>query len=235
MNMRSRGLHALLLVLLALALVIGTNGPGWSQEKEKDSIKALFDGIPADLRSKVRDNPVRCDRVNDWLKDHVNGKGKTIEIRLDVNDVSTTRAEDGTYRVRLTLAPVKGNILEDDWRVHFTNQVAGDAKVPVGPFRGANNFAFEGVSTAEAEKLFELKQAVIQGKVLAAALARSADNVFDPGRGGNNRTGSISVALEDVRVDGKKWTPYIPVPGLKKGKGGPPIEQPKKGKGQTAP
>ena len=113
------------LVLCVLSIALGSDGPVSGQEKEKNAIKSLFEGIPADLRSKVRENPVRCDRVNDWLKENVNGKGKAIEIRLEVNEVFTLCSpKDETYLVRLTLASAKGSVLEDEWRVTFSDQAS---------------------------------------------------------------------------------------------------------------
>ena len=76
MNNQSRGFRALMLMVLVLGLAVGADGLASGQEKEKDSIKALFEGIPADLRSKVRDNPVRCDRVNDWLQEPCQWEGQ---------------------------------------------------------------------------------------------------------------------------------------------------------------
>src|ERR1019366_4143872 len=96
MNIPLGGLRALVLAFCVLCLPLAFDRNAAGQEKDKDSIKTLFDGIPADLRAKVRGNPVRCDRVNDWLKEHVNGKGKVVEIRLAVKNISTSRSEDGT-------------------------------------------------------------------------------------------------------------------------------------------
>jgi hypothetical protein len=67
----------------------------WGQQPVKDSVAALFDGIPVELRSKVKNNSVRRDRVNDWLSENVTGKAKTIEMLMPVR-VGAKRAKDGT-------------------------------------------------------------------------------------------------------------------------------------------
>jgi hypothetical protein len=90
MNMPLRTIRVLLVLLCASCLVLVSNPLVSGQEKDKDkmSLKSLFDGLPADLRAKVKHNPVRCDRVNDWLQENVNGKGKTIEMQVAVKKVS---------------------------------------------------------------------------------------------------------------------------------------------------
>ena len=155
-----------------------------------------------------------------------------------MNNVVTSRSEDGTYIVRLSLAPAKGKFLEDDWRVYFTNQVADGPTVPASAYRDRNNFAFTGVSTTEAEKLVDLKQIVIQGKVHQATLARSVEpgpfgmkGLVEDGVVRATIEGTISVALEDVRVDGKQWATYTIPAKATKGKGGfSPDEFKSKGK-----
>lgn len=203
MNIPLGGLRALVLAFCVLCLPLAFDGNASGQEKDKDSIKTLFDGIPADLRAKVRDNPVRCDRVNDWLKENVNGKGKAIEVRLAVSEIITVRSPDeGTYLVHLSLAPAKGIVLEDTWRLYFRDHIHAGPKGPFGRPGGSESrysFSFEGLSTAEAEKLVDTKQVVIQGKVQEAKLGRSL------GFGGG-AAGTINFTLEDVRVEGKKWT-----------------------------
>jgi len=61
-----------------------------------------LEGLPSDLRAKMKANPVRRDRVNDWLGEHVNGKGKIIEVRVPVR-IKPTRAKDGSYTVWISL------------------------------------------------------------------------------------------------------------------------------------
>jgi hypothetical protein len=125
MYIRLPDIRALLVMLCVSCFVFSiepqASGQEKDKQKEKNSIRSLFDGIPADLRAKVRDNPVRCDRVNDWLIEHVNGK-KTVEIQMGVKRVRPYRAEDGTYRVELTLECPNLNILEDGWRVYLCDR-----------------------------------------------------------------------------------------------------------------
>jgi hypothetical protein len=182
-------------VLLAFGVVCSATSPD-RPPQDKNSIKALFDEIPKDLAAKVKDNPVRCDRVNDWLQEHVNGKGKTIEIRVEMKEVRPYRKE-GAYLVYLTLAAPKLNFLGDDWRVHI-----GDG---VSPGRASANFTFEGVSTADAEKLVDLTHVSIQGKVKEVNLPRFSARFSKPAA---PLDPELRIVLEDVQVDGKKWTPY---------------------------
>jgi hypothetical protein len=92
----------LLLVALCIASSALMPNAAWCDDPPKDSIASLFDGIPADLRSNVRLNSVRRDRVNDWLADHVDGKGKTVELQLPVR-VAAIRSKDRTYTVAYTV------------------------------------------------------------------------------------------------------------------------------------
>ncbi len=193
------------------------------QKDAKDSIVALFDGIPADLRSKVKDNSVRRDRVNDWLGDHVNGKGKTIEIQLPVL-VTATRTKEGTYTIVVSLGrgKKKGGVPGEFGGFGFG---AGDPKVAVlgdewtlflrfAPTDSAelwSQLELAGVSAADAEKLVELERATIKGNV---------QQVFAG-------SGSVlRVILGEVQVDGKEMTPRKLEGG---GKKGAPGEAPKKG------
>jgi hypothetical protein len=184
--------------------------------EERNTVKALFDGLPADLRAKVRDNPVRCDRVNDWLKDQVNGKGKTVEIRLFVKDVLPYRSEDGTYRVHIKLVAANMQLLGDGWQVALGDY--NSRRITSGPAEylpPGGNFSFSGVSSADAEKLADSKEVVIQGKVQEVLLPRFQRNSPDGA--------AMSVILEEVQVNGKKWTPYkapdVPFVGGKKAGG----------------
>jgi hypothetical protein len=185
--------------------------------EERNTVKALFDGLPADLRAKVRDNPVRCDRVNDWLKDQVNGKGKTVELRLFVKDVLPYRSEDGTYRVHLKLEAAKMQLLGDEWQVALGdyNSRRDTSGPPPDYAPQGYNFSFSGVSSADAEKLADSKEVVIQGKVQEVLLPRFSRN--------SAHGAAMSVILEEVQVNGKKSTPYKapdgPFVGGKKGGG----------------
>lgn len=159
-----------------------TNQP----EKDKEAIKVLFDGIPMDLRAKVKDNPVRCDRVNDWLRDNVGGKGKIIGMTLAVEKVYPNREKVGVYSIQLAVAPTVVNVLSDDWKVSFHDN---------GAFAREYQFNFVDVSSADAEKLADAKHVHLQGKVKYVLLSRLP-----------NPQPSIRIVLEDILVDGKKWT-----------------------------
>jgi hypothetical protein len=176
----------------------------------KDSIVALFDGIPADVRSMVKENSVRRDRVNDWFREHVNGKGKITEIQINVK-VTAERFLDGSYAVRFARGKVKGgvsgafvkvNVLGDEWAVDLHDGMEGPE-----PSR-RNNFGFVGVTMADAEKLVDLKHVTIQGKVQEAKLVPGAvpgGSISDPA--------FLTVVLGEIRVDGKKMTQRKRVPG----------------------
>jgi len=170
---------------LGLPLVSDHNALG----QEKDPIKALFDGVPADLQV-IRANPVRCDRVNDWLAENVNGKGKTIEMRVEVYPANVIRSKDGTYQIGLRLKDPAITILGGEWSVHLTNgfNVVDGTLYQLG---------FRGVKTADAEKVADARHILIQGKVKEVKVAR-VRNVSKP---------AITVLLEEVQVDGSKWTP----------------------------
>jgi hypothetical protein len=178
------------------------SGQEKDKEKEKNPIKALFDGVPADLRSKVKNNAVRRDRVNDWLKEQVDRKGKTIEIHIGVRNVGATRSSDGTYVVRLELREAIVNVLEDQWLFYLSESEQGEGNV----------FSFMGLNSADAEKLADLKKVVLYGKLKEAKLLPNA-----PRTGGGSPV--ISIVMEDVQVDGKKWTPFKAAGKPKKGKG----------------
>ena len=223
MKIRMGGLLLVLCVsLLAIEADRSASGQEKAKEKAKNSIAAIFDGIPADLRGKVKDNPVRCDRANDWLKEYVNGKGKIVEIRLDVKEIAPYRQKEG-YLVELRLENAKANLLGDEWQVSFgdvTNGFGRDVSSGFGTKgTGARaaapriNFTFVEVSQADAEKLADAKQVVIKGKVRDVKLARLG---YSP-----PAAGTIGIILDDIEVDGKKWTPYISPVGGRKGGIGP--------------
>jgi hypothetical protein len=194
MHIQRRCVRALLVMLCVSCVAFNmeplASGQGKDKEKEKNSIKSLFDGIPVGLRAKVKENPVRCDRVNDWLQENVNGKGKTIEVQVEVKQVKPYRAKDGTYSVDLTLAFAEAKLLETEWQVFLGDRKREPGYSPI-------NFVFEGVSAADAEKLADAKHVTLQGKLQEVALPRFsyAKPVW----------GAINVVLEDVHVDGKKW------------------------------
>jgi hypothetical protein len=166
------------LALFGLLVCIACSGPEPSaaqcgQKDAKDSIVALFDGIPADLRTKVKNNSVRRDRVNSWLRDHVNAKGKTIEIRVPVR-VTAILSKDETYTIVVSLSKKGGfagfgeatkvAVLGDEWPA-FLLFAAKDSQ-------DSTQLELAGVSVADAEKLVEVEQATIKGNVQLARLLR---------------------------------------------------------------
>jgi hypothetical protein len=201
MNSRSRNLVRL--VLFVFCAMLGSLVPASGQDKQ-DPIAALFEGLPADLRANVGTNSVRRDRVNDWLGEQVDGKGKTVELRIAVT-VTAVRSADKTYTVQFATrnrllggeGPLAGRkplavaVLGDTWPVLLRDSSG---------FGG--NFGFVGVSTADAEKLVELKEIQIQAKVKHAHV----------------NSDDISLTLEDVSVNGMKLTPRM-VSTKNKGKG----------------
>lgn len=169
--------------------------------QEKNTIRALFEGTPEDLRARVKENAVRRDRVNDWLSEHVNGKGKTIEVEATVDLVRTTRNTDGTYAVKIHVAHVKAHALENDWQAYLSDDAKGQG------------FSFVAVSAVDAEKLIDTKKVVVQGKVKEIKLLPNR-----PGIGGS-AVPVINVVLEDIRIDGKAFTPPTILIKSKKTKG----------------
>jgi hypothetical protein len=186
--------------------------PTSGQQQPQDAIAVLFEGVPADLRSKVKTNFVRRDRVNDWLRENVNGKGKTIEIKVPVR-VGGKRANDGSYALLANLGtaakgfgggtPFTGgkkgggtgfalltapkiNVLGDDWSLDL---LVGD---PDASLYVSNQFELNGVSAADAEKLVDLEQASIKGKVHEVRLASET---------------LLRVVLDDAQMEGKRITP----------------------------
>jgi len=192
------------------------NTPESVQEKDKNSIQSLFDGIPADLRSNVLGNRVRRDRVNDWLQENVNGKGKPVQLHVSLHVIVPRRVDDGTYWTFLTLDDIAVKILGDNGIVRVMG--ANDWTSTVNPrFLGnRTSFEFEGVSAADAEKLADVKQATIQGKVMEAKLEPIIPNDSPPY--------CLGLILQDVQVNGKAFTPRkreTPTPAKKKGLAGP--------------
>jgi hypothetical protein len=176
-------------------------------EQDEKSVGALFAGLPKDLTSKVIQNPVRCDRVNDWLDEHVNGKGKTFEMRVILKEVLPYRSEDKTYVVNLFPDTSKAKILDADWRISLLEDVQVVRR---------KYFAFEAVPMADAERLAEAKQIVIKGTVKKVSLSRFHGTSADP-----DGPATISIALYDVEVDGKRWKQSVPKGFAGKGGGGP--------------
>jgi hypothetical protein len=190
------------------------------QPPAKDAVVALFDGIPAELRTKVKTNSVRRDRVNDWLSENVTGKGKTIEMLMPVR-VGAKRAKDGTYLVVVTVGTspalkggkaTKGGILGgggpagfgvpsstkltllgDDWSLDL-NLGGKDSAELIMP----NLLELAGVSGADAEKLCDLTEATVKGKIHELKLVGET---------------YLRLVLSDVQVDGKKMTPRKREPG----------------------
>jgi hypothetical protein len=192
MNVRFGAIVVPLLCGFLLAVV-----PVRSQEKDKDkqknSIESIFDGMPDDLRAKVKENPVRCDRVNDWLKEHVDGKGRTIEIEMNVKKFRPYRTNDKTYRIELSLESPKLPLLGTEWRVFLCNQYVSEDGIL------KQDFHFGEVSMADAEKLADAKSVMIRGKVKEARLSRFAYA---------NTPHTVKFELEDVQVNGTKLMPY---------------------------
>jgi hypothetical protein len=161
-----------------------------------NSIVALFDGIPADLRSKVKNNSVRRDRVNGWLRDHVNGKGKTIELQLPVR-VTAILSKEETYTIVVSLVNKGGGfggfagdgpkvaVLGDEWPIFLTFAAKDPPDSP-----NSTQLELAGVSVADAEKLVELDRAKIKGNVQLVGVTEN----------------SVRLILEDMQVDGKKMT-----------------------------
>jgi hypothetical protein len=186
---------------LVLGFVAGLPLHAWSQDKEKNTIKALFNGIPEDLRSKVKENAVRRDRVNDWLAEHVNGKGKIIEVPMSVDNVRTTRNSDGTYSVKILVAHVKAHALDSDWQTYLSDEPKGQG------------LSFIAVSGKDAEKLIDSKKITVEGKVKEIKLVHNR-----PGLGGSAHP-VINILLEDIRIDGRAFTPPVELIKSKKVKG----------------
>jgi hypothetical protein len=207
MNQRLTTSGVVLVIVGSSCAAPSALGPAFGQDT-KDPIAALFKGIPADLRSNIRANSVRRDRVNDWLSENIDNQGKLVEMDLPVY-VQAVRDADKTYSVEFATRGSGGfggqlaitvTVLGDTWPVLVYD--GRDRGV------GSADFSFVGVSAADAEKLVELKKVHVQGKVKNARV----------------NSGGISLILDEVLIDGKKLTPRKEAP--KKGKEG-------KGKGRV--
>jgi hypothetical protein len=169
-------------------------GPSLGQEKEKDkaktSIQSLFAGLPADLQKKVKHNPVRCDRVNDWLVENINGKGKVIEMKVSVEKVRPIRNKDGSYYIELKLVYPTIELLGDEWSVYLSDRPHPRSAFPI-------NFVFDAVSAKDAERLADSSEVVVHGTVREVTLPRFSAKPAS--------LGSISIALTDAQIDGQKW------------------------------
>jgi hypothetical protein len=187
--------------------------PASRGQEPQESLAALFDGIPADLRTKVRNNLVRRDRVNDWLRDNVSGKGKTIEFRVPLR-MGGKRSNDGTYALIASvgtagkgfggaatttgfpgggkkgtgavaaLAAPKINVLGDEWNLDLH---VGDQAASL-----TNQFDLNGVNAADAEKLVDLEHALIKGKIREVQLSSAT---------------AVRLVLDDALLEGKKMSP----------------------------
>ncbi len=188
MNIRVPVAAGVVLVFGLVGLARGQDQPG--RDKEKNPLQSLFDGIPKDLSAKVQANPVRCDRVNDWLQDNVDGKGLTIEVRVELKEILPYRKEMA-YQAHLFLKESKVKLLDADWELRLS-----DHNLPVSKTAVESNFSFEGLNAVDAEKLADMERAVIKGKVKEARVTRI------------NSSGapSIAIILEDVLVEGNRWT-----------------------------
>jgi hypothetical protein len=187
-------MNSRILVVACFLFLLGLSGiaaqPDQPQpEKKKDTIQSLFDGIPQDLRAKVQANPVRCDRVNDWLQENVNGKGLTIEVRVEMQEVLPFRKEMA-YQAHLFLKETKVKLLDAAWELRLSdhNSVGG---------KTLSNFSFEGVNAVDAEKLADMERAVIKGKVKQVRISRMSFSAAP----------NVAIVLEDVLVEGNRWTP----------------------------
>jgi RNA polymerase sigma factor (sigma-70 family) len=159
-----------------------------SQDKEKNSIAALFDGIPPDLRSKVQGNSVRGERLNDWLQQNVDGKEKVVKFKVPLRKVGAYRNDDGTYVVHLELHDDSVRLLGGTWSIVAALENQDDV----------SDFCFQKVSPADAERFVDAKGITIQGTVKRVAATANADW---------QAPYSILLTLSDVRVDGKAFTP----------------------------
>ena len=188
--------------LVVCACILGGVGVRFdlaAQEKEKNSIKSLFEGVPEDLRSKVKDNAVRRDRS--MIGHGKCQQQKPVEVSVNVTTVRTMRNSDGTYAVRVVVADVKAHALENDWQVYLSDDVKGQG------------FSFVAVGAADAEKLIDSKKITLQGKAKEIKLLPNR-----PGIGGS-ASPVINIILEDVRIDGKAFTPPTVLIKSKKAKG----------------
>jgi hypothetical protein len=186
--------------------------PVAAQEKDNNTVQSLFDGSPASLTTKAVSNRIRRDRVNDWLQENVNGKGKGVHLQVPLHAVAT-RAKDGSYIVRLHNVAAGVKVFGETWYVQafgLSEAVRRDFQQPFGSFDAS--FGFEGVSSADAENLTDTNPGTIQAKVKEAALVPQ------------NRTTEelppyyLRLILTDVQVNGKAFAPKKMAPLFEKTK-----------------
>ena len=135
----------LLLPMVVCCLVLGSLAPTLAQDA-KSAVASLFEGVPSDLRASIKTNSVRMDRINDWLSDNVDGKGKVIEVDLTVK-VKAVRDADKTYSIEFlprsagggfspggggSLSDISATVLGDTWPVIVSD---GRGLRPNGPVR----------------------------------------------------------------------------------------------------
>lgn len=164
---------------------------------------ALFKNVPEDLRANVIDNPVRIDRVDDWLRAEIPNQSKVITVPMDVQEIFYPGRKDGIYSVRVRCANVKVNVLGSTW----------EARVTDSPFSPSHwNFSFEGVTMDEAEKFWGTKSVTVKGKVKLAYLrgGTSLNRGLTESKGPFAQP-SIGIILEDVQLDGRNWAPVSPM------------------------
>jgi hypothetical protein len=76
----------------------GPNSPGGPNDPADPaaaSVQELFDGLPANALPKDKDDTIRIDRANDWLK--TNAPGKRFACNYPVGDVSLSRMGETRY------------------------------------------------------------------------------------------------------------------------------------------
>lgn len=176
--------------------------PVSNSEKEGNSLQSLFDGSPKGLTTKALANRIRRDRVNDWLQENVNGKGKVVQLQVPMHVVAT-RAMDGTYVISLRNNGFVGNVFGETWYVQEIGKNEAAQRNFQIPF-GSNSarFVFEEVSAADAEKLTDSRTVTIQGKVKQATLAPQYQRPDE-----DEPPYYLRLTLEDVRVNGKAYMP----------------------------
>jgi hypothetical protein len=134
------------------------------------------------------------------------------------------------YLAHLFLKESKAKLLDADWELRLS-----DHNLPVSKMLTDSNFSFEGVNAVDAEKLADMERAVIKGKVKEVKISRI----------NSSATPYMAIILEDVIVEGNRWTasatPYRvggpmggdpfgnPFKGKDRGKGGDRKGSPKKG------
>jgi beta-lactamase regulating signal transducer with metallopeptidase domain len=172
--------------------------------KFPNTVAALFEGIPKELQKNVASNQVRIDRVNDWLKENVDGKNKWVECTFRLQEVTPSRDTAGTYQVKMRILETPATVFGETWMILFTDRDY------IGPTLGTLFFAK--VKAADAEKLADKKQVSIKGKVKYARL-------LEKGNFGNGT--NMLFSLENIEADGTALdTDKSPGKGGKGGKGG---------------